>query len=91
VQQFKLRLPEALRTQLEKSAEESGNSLNTEIIQRLGQSFMMDKLREGMDRTEQERADTQRRLNAMTEYLLQHVRWSSDPPQEQPKKREDAA
>jgi hypothetical protein len=52
---------------------------------------MMDKLREGMDRTEQERADTQRRLNAMTDYLLQHVRWSSDPPQEQPKKREDAA
>jgi Arc-like DNA binding domain len=41
--QFKLRMPEPLREAVEQSAKRSGNSLNTEIVQRLEQSFRQDR------------------------------------------------
>jgi predicted transcriptional regulator len=71
MQQFKLRLPEKLKAQLEESAKESGNSLNSEIIWRLGQSFQMDKMREGLREVERERAATQQRCNQLHDVLLQ--------------------
>jgi hypothetical protein len=41
--QFKLRMPEPLREAVEESAKRSGNSLNTEIVQRLEQSVRQDR------------------------------------------------
>jgi hypothetical protein len=41
--QFKLRLPEPLRAELEESKRRSGNSLNTEIVQRLDRSVRLDQ------------------------------------------------
>ena len=70
-----------------------GNSLNSEIIWRLGQSYQMDKLREGLSVIEQERAATQRRCNELHDVLLQILTKNMDMvlvPKEQPK-REDAA
>jgi hypothetical protein len=36
---FKLRMPEALRAQIENAAEDANRSMNSEILWRLGQSF----------------------------------------------------
>jgi hypothetical protein len=40
---FKLRMSAPLRAELDESAERSGNSLNSEIVQRLGQSLARDR------------------------------------------------
>jgi len=40
--QMKIRLPEALKTQIEESAAEAGRSLNAEIVERLTRSYQAD-------------------------------------------------
>ena len=67
---FKLRLPQELRAQLQGSADQRGNSLNGEICRRLGMSFKMDELRGAYAKEVQERAATQQRCNALTDYVL---------------------
>jgi Arc-like DNA binding domain len=87
--QFKLRLPDQLREQLEESIKRSGNSLNTEIVWRLGQSFLMDQLREGLRRETKRADEAQRRANQLTDYLLQ-ITTTDRVPQEEPEKGEAA-
>jgi hypothetical protein len=69
--QFKLRLPEPLRERLEESIKESGNSLNTEIVQRLGLSFRFDEMREALRKEQQRTDEAQQRVNQLTDFLLQ--------------------
>jgi CHAD domain-containing protein len=68
---FKLRLPEQLRERLEDSCKESGNSLNTEIVRRLGQSFDMDLLKEALRHAQRRTDEAQQRTNQLTDVLLQ--------------------
>ena len=72
--QFKLRMPEPLREAVEASAKRSGNSLNTEIVQRLERSV----------RQEQQFSDPE--LSRMTFNLAAHFtvavqdeNWRGDP------------
>jgi hypothetical protein len=68
---FKLRLPEALHARIKESADQSSNSVNSEIVRRLGMSFKMDTLREGLLEVERQRDATQARCNQLTDVLLQ--------------------
>jgi len=43
--QFKLRMPPALRAQVEQAAEQANRSLNAEIVTRLQASFALGKTR----------------------------------------------
>ena len=57
---LRLRLPEALRKQLDGAAEKSNRSLNSEILWRLGQTFGKEWLEFIGEIEEQERSDQER-------------------------------
>jgi hypothetical protein len=67
---FKLRLPEALKAKLEEATKESGNSLNSEIIMRLGQSFQMDQMREGLREVSQQLAAAHEWNAKLADYVI---------------------
>lgn len=71
VAQFKLRMPEPLREAVEQSAKRSGNSINTEIVQRLGQSFDCEALRKQAAEARARELEMQNRLNLLVDRLLQ--------------------
>jgi hypothetical protein len=58
---LRLRLPEALRKQLDLAAEKSNRSLNSEILWRLGQTFGKEWM-EFVGEMEQQERDDQERL-----------------------------
>jgi hypothetical protein len=68
--QLKFRVHEELRSKLEEAARQHGVSLNAEIVRRLAQSFKTDEVWEAYRTLEQERAETQRRCNQLTDYVL---------------------
>lgn len=80
--QLKFRVPEAMRARLEEAAKIRGWTLNAEITHRLEQSFQLDEERRSLDgereyirRSNAELArmhdDAQKRVNQLTDYLLQ--------------------
>ena len=48
-QQFKLRMPEKLREAIDQACQETGTSLNAEIVQRLGQSVHAERVLGGRE------------------------------------------